>query len=102
MVLTGSVSVVVKPKYNELDDLEAPLIAKEVKVLGPGEVFGELALIKGKHGTRAATIFCKEISDIAYFTNIIFNKLLLDKEKDRFDENLNILYSLEVFKDCPE
>jgi CRP-like cAMP-binding protein len=48
----------------------------EVNVLHAGASFGELALLKGKNGRRAATVVCKERCSLAYFTKDIFNKLI--------------------------
>lgn len=77
-------------------------IPREVSVLKVGDSFGELALIKGKNGTRGASIYTKEKVDLAFFTANVFNKLLLEKEKDRFDVNLKFLSEIEVFKDSEE
>ena len=77
-------------------------IPREVSVLKVGDSFGELALIKGKNGTRGASIYAKEKADLAFFTANVFNKLLLEKEKDRFDVNLKFLSEIEVFKDSEE
>jgi CRP-like cAMP-binding protein len=91
VILSGCVGVYIKGYSDDTENGLSFVVQREVCVLGPGESFGELALLKGKHGLRAATIICKENTDLAYFTANVFNKLLLEKEKDRYDANLGFL-----------
>ena len=100
-MVSGSVGVYIQKISDDPNDTTS-FIPREINILKPGDSFGELALIKGKNGTRNASIYAKERTELAFFTANVFNKLLLEKEKDRFDLNLKFLCEVEVFKESED
>jgi len=72
-------------------------VPTEVKTLGPGCSFGELALLDNR--PRAATIKCREDCEFAVLDKQYFNDILKEKEQKKLFENVDFLSSMKVFHD---
>ena len=101
IILKGTVGIWVNLPKIVLDENGKTLEQKEfvmteVKVLGPGSSFGELALLDNR--PRAATIKCKENCEFAVLDKKHFNDILKDKEQKKLYENVDFLANMRVFK----
>lgn len=100
VILQGSVGIWVNLPKIILDENGKPLEQKElvlteVKTLGPGTSFGELALLDNR--PRAATIRCKENCEFAVLDKQHFDAILKEKEQRKLFENIDFLSSMRVF-----
>ena len=68
IILTGRVGVYISMKKGD------QALDREVAELGPGDSFGELALIND--APRTATVICKADSRLATMSKIHYNRIL--------------------------
>ncbi len=71
------------------------IVLTEVKTLGPGSSFGELALLDNR--MRSAMIKCKEECEFAVLDKKHFNEILKEKEMKKLYENVDFLANIQVF-----
>lgn len=68
---------------------------REIKLLGAGEAFGELALIE--NSKRNASVFCMENTHFAVLSKNVFDKILRENEKMVLSESVNFFLSVKPF-----
>ena len=71
------------------------IVLTEIKTLGPGSSFGELALLDNR--LRSAMIICKEDCEFAVLDKNNFNEILKEKEMKKLYENVDFLANMRVF-----
>lgn len=100
IILKGIVGIWVNLPKIILDESGKPteqkeMVLTEVKTLGAGASFGELALLDNR--PRAATIKCREDCEFAILDKQHFNEILKEKEQKKLYENVDFLFNMRVF-----
>lgn len=91
LLLEGTAGVWINPNPNHKDKG----LLREVKVLAPGDFFGELALLGNK--ARAATIICREDCHFAALEKVHFDQILRNRHGNELQKNMSFFYSVKLF-----
>ncbi|XP_052796214.1 uncharacterized protein LOC128228758 [Mya arenaria] len=95
ILLSGSVMA----NIEDVSPESGKQFVKTVKEMGPGETFGEVALIEG--GRRTASIVCKTNVELLVILKHDFDNIIREPLVEQIDEHLEFCRTMALFQDFP-
>ncbi|KAM3132133.1 hypothetical protein pb186bvf_015728 [Paramecium bursaria] len=91
-----------KSKYSDMSEYISHVYSdfQQVRTLGPGEAFGEIALITKQK--RTATIVCTEDTHLITLQKMGFDRVLGELLNSQLRKKLQFFESLQYFQNIPE